>query len=373
MSENETKLKTDLGAWFTGRWNETFGVEPAPVVVTGLEKLSKGQSSDLMDVTCQRGARIESYIIRVEPRARQLFLKPDVLREGRVLQALEAHSEAPVPKVWWMEASDALFGAPFFVMGKIDGRAVMGRPSFHLHSFLTELDPAERRALWMSAMEGLVKVHKTDWRQSHAFLVPEDMSRGYLGDYIHKVVDWYKWTAKGRDYPLMEAALAYLQAGVATVDNSDPVLVWNDARMGNMLFGPDNRLAAVIDWEMPLIGPAGVDVGYWLMMDEFQGAGIGVTRLPGLPDEAETIRIYEQLSGRKMADVDYFVVLASFFINTTLIRQADIRVEDGRLQPDTRMGIDNTSTQMIARRLGLPVPPLSPDFAAHRQLPMPAA
>lgn len=369
---DDVRLKADLGDWFTARWNETFGAEVGRVLVASLVKLSAGQSSDLVDVTCQRGDRTESYIIRVEPRARQLFLKPDVLREGQVLRGLE-HSEAPAPKVWWMEKDEALFGAPFIVMGKVDGRPVLGRPSFHLKSFLVDLNPAERRALWMSAMDGLVKVHRTDWRKSHAFLAPEDMSRGYLGAYIHMVGEWYEWTAKGRDYPLMEAALEYLRDGVKMVDDSDPVLVWNDARMGNMLFGPDNRLAAVIDWEMPLIAPAGIDLGYWLMMDEFHGRGIGVTPLEGLPDEAETIRIYEQMSGRKVTDVDYFVVLAAFFINTTLIRQADIYVGRGELEPDTRMGIDNTSTQMIARRIGLPIPPMSPDFAFHRQLPVPAA
>jgi len=35
--------------------------------------------------------------------------------------------------------------------------------------------------------------------------------------------------------------------------------------------------------------------------------------------------------------------------------------------PDTRMGHDNAVTQMIARRLGLPVPELSPDYLAHRR------
>ena len=61
-------------------------------------------------------------------------------------------------------------------------------------------------------------------------------------------------------------------------------------------------------------------------------------------------------------------LMGAFFIATTLIRQADIGVEQGRLAPDTRMGHDNTTTQIIARRLGLPEPALSPDFAAHRQL-----
>jgi aminoglycoside phosphotransferase (APT) family kinase protein len=135
-----------------------------------------------------------------------------------------------------------------------------------------------------------------------------------------------------------------------------------------MIFGPDDRVAAVIDWEQPIIGPAGIDLGYWVMMDEFHAEAIGVERLAGWPNEAETVRRYQDLSGRSVANLDYFVVLAAFFIATTLIRQADIAVEQGRLASDTRMGHDNTTTQMIARRLGLPVPELSPDFAAHRRL-----
>ena len=51
---------------------------------------------------------------------------------------------------------------------------------------------------------------------------------------------------------------------------------------------------------------------------------------------------------------------------TTLIRQADFRVANGLAVADTRMGHDNAVTQMLARRLGLPVPNLSPDYIAHR-------
>jgi hypothetical protein len=56
----------------------------------------------------------------------------------------------------------------------------------------------------------------------------------------------------------------------------------------------------------------------------------------------------------------------SFFLATTLIRQADARVQRGQLPAGTRMGHDNTVTQMLARRLGLPVPELSADYLLHR-------
>jgi len=70
--------------------------------------------------------------------------------------------------------------------------------------------------------------------------------------------------------------------------------------------------------------------------------------------------------GRTLDDLDFYELMEEFFMATTLIRQADARVARGLAPPDTRMGHDNTVTQMLARRLRLPVPDLSPDYIAHR-------
>jgi aminoglycoside phosphotransferase (APT) family kinase protein len=369
----DAALRERLRAWLAARWTETFGPLDGALELTGFQRLSKGQSSDLMEVSCRAGDRAADYVIRCEPRAKQLFHKPDVLREAEVLKGLERHGTVPVPHVWWTEADDSILGAPFFAMARVEGRTPLGRPSMHLQGVLTTLSEDARQGLWWSAMEAMVAIHALDWRQTHAFLAPEAPVEGYLADHVAKLSDWYGWTTRGRAFPLTDAALDYLKRGASAAGGGEPVLVWNDARVGNMIFGADDRVAAVIDWEQPIIGPAGVDLGYWLMMDEFHAEGIGVERLPGWPGEAETIRRYQALSGRTVGDIDYFIVLAAFWIATTLIRQADIAVEQGRLSPDTRMGFDNTTTQMIARRLGLPVPELSVDFAAHRNLKLPLA
>jgi hypothetical protein len=75
---------------------------------------------------------------------------------------------------------------------------------------------------------------------------------------------------------------------------------------------------------------------------------------------------YEAASGRRLGDVGYFEIAQALFLATTLIRQADARVKRGELPAGTRMGHDNTLTQMLARRLGLPVPELSDDYLLHR-------
>ncbi len=107
-------------------------------------------------------------------------------------------------------------------------------------------------------------------------------------------------------------------------------------------------------------------VAHWLFFDRFATNAIGVEPLPGWPDRETTVAHYEERSGRVLPGLERFEMLEELFVATTLIRQADARVAWGLASPDTRMGHDNTVTQMLARRLAMPVPELSPDYLDHR-------
>ena len=117
-----------------------------------------------------------------------------------------------------------------------------------------------------------------------------------------------------------------------------PVLLWGDPRVGNMIFAEDHTVAAALDWETAMIGPAARDVAHWLFFDEFQTDAVGIERLPGWPDRATTIARYESLSGRHLGDLEFFDVMESLFMATTLIRQADARVARGLAPPDDPHG-----------------------------------
>ncbi len=210
------------------------------------------------------------------------------------------------------------------------------------------------------------------WRSSHAFLAPGDPPPGDdaesgLAAYLRHMAEWYHWTAAGRVYPVTDAALAYLLEHAPGATTAPPVLTWGDARPGNIIFDPRRCVpAALIDWEVATIAPPEADIAHWLVFDDFATSAAGVERLPGYATRDEIIGRYEAASGRRLGDVGYFEVVQSFFLATTLIRQADARVKRGELPADTRMGHDNTLTQMLARRLGLPVPELSADYLRHR-------
>jgi aminoglycoside phosphotransferase (APT) family kinase protein len=254
-------------------------------------------------------------------------------------------------------------------MERVAGRVPLGKPSIHAVGWLPTLTVAERERLWAGALDVLVAVHRVDWRATHVFLLDDRPAAASVGAQVAALNEWYEWSAAGREFPITGAAAAYLLSRASEVDSGEPVLLWGDPRVGNMLFRPDHTVAAALDWETAGIGPAGRDVAHWLFFDDFQTGAAGIDRLPGWPDRETTIERYEQLSGRRLADLEYFDIMEELFMATTLIRQADARVARGLAPENTRMGHDNTVTQMLARRLGLPVPGLSPDYLAHRGVP----
>lgn len=361
-----TEQTARLAAWL--REQPLFGFQSE---ILSLDPLMGGQSSELFKLVARTSteAAEAAYVIRFEQRGKQLFLEPDIVREYRVIDAVAKYSDVPVAPMMGVEPSGAVLGAPFLLMRHVEGRSPLGRPSMHMRGLLTELTPDQRRTLAFNGLDAVVGIHAVDWRRSHGFLTGSGMQDAGIDRHLRQLANWYGWAARGRPFPLTDQALDYLlQARGALRDHGD-VLLWGDARPGNILFAADQSIAAVLDWEGAFIGPPALDVGYWIMMDSFHAEMIGVERSAGWPDERDVVEHYCRKSGRELHDLDYYMVLGAFFIATTLIRATDIGVESGRLPPTTRMAHANTATQIIAERLGLAVPPLSPDFVAHRGLP----
>lgn len=364
--ENPEQARARLRAWLSLR----LGTEEKKLELSALEAPPVGQSNVTVLFEARWPEGQGEFVLRLQPAgAWQIFLSPDIAREYRVMRALEG-SGVPAPRMLWLEPDPRILGGAFCVMERVHGTVPSGKPSHNLVGWLPTLSAAQRSSLWHSAMETLVTVHRVDWTRSHRFLLRDSRTAPGLAAHLDHLSTWYDWARAGRSFPVTDAALAWLKEHGKSVDEGEPVLVWGDARIGNMIVGGDLRVAAALDWEVASIGPAGVDLGYWLMMDDFHGAANGYQTLDGLPDRATSVATYERLSGRRIAkDIDYFIAMGAFFMATTLIRQCDARVASGVLAPDTTMAHGNTFTRMLARAVGIPVPEMSPDFLKHRQVP----
>jgi aminoglycoside phosphotransferase (APT) family kinase protein len=83
-------------------------------------------------------------------------------------------------------------------------------------------------------------------------------------------------------------------------------LSWGDARIGNMMFGDDFRLAGVLDWDQMALAHPRHDLAWWLYFDNVYTAGSRVPRPAGMGDRAETIALWEDRTGLKAGDLTWY-------------------------------------------------------------------
>lgn len=307
------------------------------------------------------GAQERRLVVRLQPVADGLYPRTDVLEQHAVLSWLGDQELVPVPAVPWAPSGGEGIVAPFFAMSYVDGRVPADVPSYHAAGWVADLSPAERQRWAEGSIRTLAAVHEVP-----ATSVPGCLERPGAGTaldrHIRWMEDWHRWAARDRDLELLDLSLDALLG--QRPDSDESVLVWNDARPGNMIFGPDLGVSAIVDFEAAGLGPREIDLGWWLMFEQFLTTAQGVPPLAGLPDRAETISLYESASGHQAHDLGWYELLATHAFALIMLRFADREIDAGRLAPDSTMGTNNPVAQMLAVRLGRPVPDLAPEFGA---------
>ena len=214
--------------------------------------------------------------------------------------------------------------------------------------------------MWRNGLAALAAVHAVEWRTACPFLDDGSGRAPGLDQYLDWVQRWHRWAAQSRQVPLLDIAMEHLLA--RRPDAATVCVAWGDARPGNMIYDDDMNVAAVLDWEMASLGPPELDLGWWLFMDRFYSTGFGLARLDGLPTRTETVAQYEELSGHRVRDLEYYELLAALRMSIVVSRSTTSHVQSGLLDANTTMDSANPATQVVAELLGLPVPALSPDF-----------
>jgi aminoglycoside phosphotransferase (APT) family kinase protein len=357
-------LADALARWVPEHLEASGATDVEDVAITLHARPPSGQSNETVPFSAAWRIGLTPYgfeaVARVQPTRHPMFLDPDVLREAAALVALGG-AGVPVPRI--LGSVDAAFaGTAFFVMERVDGHVPFGRPSVQRDPWLVALDPDRRRRAWTSAMETVLAVHAVEPSEVVGILTHGEGDHT-LAARLERVDAWLAWAAKGRSFPILEHALEHLRSWAAGFAPAGPaVVLWGDARLGNMIFGEDLRVAAAIDWETASVGPRELDLGWWLMMDDYATRAVGIDSLDGFPSAEETRSFYRERAGIPLPDLDQFELLAAVELAITLIRTGDALVARGTVAADSRFSRDNVPTQMVACRLGLAVPELSPDY-----------
>ncbi|GAB2982992.1 phosphotransferase family protein [Amycolatopsis acidiphila] len=295
-------------------------------------------------------ARHEELVVRVQSPDQQLFVAPDAVRQAETMRGLAGEPGVPVPRIWFTESDPAVLGAPFYVMGRVRGRVPGDVPSWHVRGWTVELSPGQRTRLHDNGLAALVALHRVDWRRELGFLDPAGTGTA-LERYLAQLENWYAWCGPSRRF-----GPEVLAAGLAHVlehrpDDDGEVVVWGDARPGNICFADDLSVAALFDWETATIGPPGIDLGWWLMFERYLCEAQGKRRLDGVPGRAGTIARYHELGGVKIPDIDYYELLAGVVMTLIASRLADVLVETGRVTPEIAAIYPNRAVGLVGESL----------------------
>jgi aminoglycoside phosphotransferase (APT) family kinase protein len=346
-SRDEEDTRRHLETWLRPR----LGTD---VVVSGLVVPDgSGYSNETLLFrvawTAEGEPRTADLAARLRPIGYAVFPEYDLSLQYRCLESVAAHSTVPVPRVRWFEPAEAALGAPFFVMDRVEGQVPPDSPPYTASGWLFDASPADQARLHRRALEVLASLHRLDWEDGFGFLERHDLGPPGMASQLAAGRAYLVWAAEGGSLPLHEAALAWLEAN--RPDEPPIGLNWGDARIGNMMFR-DFEPVAVFDWEMATLGPAEVDLAWWLVLERYSAEGNGQPPLPGFPSREDTIARYEELLGRPVRDLEYYEVWAALRFAIVLVRVIRMMTSHGVIPPGSGFDVDNFATAELRRLMG---------------------
>jgi len=270
----------------------------------------------LVDVEYAGGARVPGELVvklgTPQPQDR-VFPDEDLFRQARFMDVVATVTRLPVPAVLYAEADPAWLGVPFLVMRRCAGRSWPSDPPYTFSGWALEATPGARARMQSGLVRVLAGIHSVsaDRCDLREFERP-DLGDGALPALVGAVRALYGWGRAGRQYPLLERALRWLDDELPRRD--EPACVtWGDARAGNLLFTGD-EVTAVLDWEGAALGYGEVDLAFVAMMHRYYQDRAEAHGLPGLPDSflpGDLAAEYAEISGKAPAPLHWYLVLAA--------------------------------------------------------------
>jgi aminoglycoside phosphotransferase (APT) family kinase protein len=303
------------------RWTAARG-GAQDVRVINAEHPSIGYSSEtvLVDLAWsadgdERGAQTHEFVVRVAPPTIGTFRDYD-LTQQTVAQRAAAAVGVPIATPELVTDLQWL-GTPFVVMPRLHGHIVGEVAAFD--PWLLSVSEDQRARVHESFMAAVAATHRADLGAAAG--VPERDNEAEL-DFWAEYLDW---SSGGRPVLALVDALEWCRAH-RPARESEPVLLWGDVRLGNVIFGDDFVPRAVLDWDMSTLGAPEHDVAWFTTIESTTRSMLG-QHLAGFPDRDGTIAQYESLAGRTLRDVDWYEILA-------IIRSTAILTRIGYLHRD---------------------------------------
>lgn len=259
------------------------------------------------------------YVLRRPPKHLRKNSNETMLREARVLEALEG-SKVPHPGFIAACADESIIGACFYLMEPVEGfNPAEGLLQFH------QSDPDIRRRMGFAMVDAIVELSALDYKAVglEGFGKPE----GFLERQVPR------WRAQLESYneikewpgpeglPGVEKIARWLEDNKPT--DYRPGIFHGDFHLANVMFCNDSpELAALVDWELSSIGDPLIDLGWLIAGWPDPEDGNTLTNLvepwDGFPTIEEMIERYGERSGRSLDAAPWFGVLGCFKLGVIL-------------------------------------------------------
>lgn len=285
MTAATLELERRLLSYLASKMPEAKGLR-----LDGLVRPSVGWSHEiwLFDIFWQDGhsTRSQAFCLRIDPGSTLLRGHSSLAEQFRVLECLAA-TAVPTPAPFWLEEDTDILGAPFILMERVHG--VCPSPwSREGKSFYAEA--ASRGVLSHSFTQTLAELHNLDWEAAGlSFLGVPATGNAFA---LREVAKWRSLIdASGLEMdPILVDLICTLETNPPQTDRH--VLVHGAYRTGNLLIS-DDRVSAVLDWELEVIGDPMYDVAYVLSDLNKEGSDL----LSLVVDRKQFINEYQELTG----------------------------------------------------------------------------
>ncbi|TDQ45864.1 phosphotransferase family protein [Actinorugispora endophytica] len=264
------------------------------------ELIEGGRSNLTYTVTDGSGR----WVVRRPPLGHVLPTAHDMAREHRVVSAL-AGTDVPVPGVVALCEDESVIGARFYVMDFVPGTP------YRSAGQLGALGPERTRDLVLRLVDTLADLHAVD--PASVGLADFGRPDGFLERQVRR---WGRQLAasRSRELPGVDELRDRLAASLP--ESGAAAVVHGDYRLDNALVDEEDRIAAVLDWEMSTLGDPITDLA--LVLAYTSGglpSDIGVSDVqdaPGFPGADEIVARYAERSGRDVSDLGWYLGFAYF-------------------------------------------------------------
>ena len=252
----------------------------------------------------------------------------DMWREYRIMRDLKPVFPA-VPPVLHYTSDEAIIGAEFYVMDKVEG------PLIH-NDIPAEWnwDASDGAKLCEEFFSKLVELHAVDFKA--AGLSDFGKPEGYIE---RQILGWNRryekaWTD---DVDKFEDVRQWLDDNRPKTENAHAV-VHGDFRIDNCILNTDNphKIAAILDWEISALGDPLMDLGntlaYWIQPNDPPYMQMMVrqpSRAPGMMTRAEIAKFYADATGHDVSNIPYYYVYGIFRL-AVIIQQIYYRYYHGQ-------------------------------------------